>query len=74
MREDINAASRNLQDIPIDRLVRRYPSHSFIVEREETGTLFERVLEPDNQLKGLSEQLRELYPYATATMLIYSLD
>lgn len=45
----------NLKPLAVDRLVNGYPSHSFVIDIQEAGTLFKNVRVPDEDEERLAE-------------------
>jgi hypothetical protein len=43
----LSEKSRNLKGDTIDNLITNYPSHGFVIDRQEASTLFSRVRAPD---------------------------
>lgn len=66
----LSKTSRNLRRMSIDRLATSYPDHGFIIDREEAGTLFNRVSEPTDHLRELTVGLGDLDPGRTATIFL----
>jgi len=50
-------ASRNVKEGAIDRLIVNFPSHRFVIDREEATNYFECVREPSEQECALFDQL-----------------
>ncbi len=44
--ERLSASKRNLKDETLNRLIHAYPSHSFVIDREEAAKLFNEVRLP----------------------------
>ena len=47
------SGSRNFSDASLDKLVSEYPSHGFIIDRQEAKKIFEHVREPSNLEESL---------------------
>lgn len=61
------AKSENLHPNGLGQLVSGYPSHSFVIDREEAKTLFHRVERPDGLLLALNEEMLSLtHPFINA--------
>nr|WP_313404826.1 hypothetical protein [Pseudomonas sp.] len=54
--------SRNLKANALLGLITGYPAHSFVIDRKEAGTLFERVRPPDEREIKLLSNLYTLLP------------
>ena len=58
--------TENVKEETVEKLVTDYPSHSFAIDREEAGTLFQRVREPSHTEKPLLNRVRDVcYKRAT---------
>ena len=70
--EILNRVSKNLriETMAIDRLATGYPDHGFIIDREESETLFHRVEEPVDELQSLSDGLGQLDPGRSAIIFL----
>jgi hypothetical protein len=55
----LSAGSKNLREGSLDRLVSSYPSHGFVIDREEAATLFKSVREPSDDERKLINALGE---------------
>lgn len=54
----LNAYSRNLANpAALNQLYTKYPSHGFVIDREEAATLFQQVREPSEDELALVEAL-----------------
>lgn len=58
----LNADSRNLKADALLRLITGYPAHSFVIDRKEASSLFERVRSPDERERQLLLNLYTLLP------------
>lgn len=56
--ERLNAYGKNLKRSALQKLVMGYPSHGFVIDRKEAGTLFNSVKHPCDFEKELSEYVR----------------
>jgi hypothetical protein len=45
------------------QLLAGYPSHSFVIDREEAGEIFEKVEEPSEELRRLAEVYERIADY-----------
>ncbi len=64
--------SRNADFDTVHRLVHGYPSHDFIIDHDEVNELFERVLEPTNELYRLLGALSDnVYQEAIPNYVLY---
>jgi len=52
--------ARNLKEGALERLVADYPSHEFVIDREEARDLFERVREPTEDELALADEISRL--------------
>jgi hypothetical protein len=59
--------ARNAKRDTIATLVNEYPSHVFVIDREEAAQLFNEVRAPSDELTQLSDLLREEARYAIRT-------
>ncbi|WP_186034244.1 SDH family Clp fold serine proteinase [Burkholderia gladioli] len=50
----LNEKSQNLRQQGLERLVVSYPSHGFVIDRKEAGTIFTKVSKPEGLLQHLS--------------------
>ena len=50
----------NVRDETIEKLLSGYPSHEFVIDREESGDLFERVEVPSDELEFLAATFIQL--------------
>ena len=55
-----NYGKRNITNKSIDKLVKDYPSHNFVIDAEETETLFKDISVPSEDLMNLTLSLGEL--------------
>jgi hypothetical protein len=55
--ERLNQISRNLKRGGLEKLLASYPSHGFVIDREEAETLFERVRKPSAEETELIDSL-----------------
>ena len=53
----------NLKPKALERLLAGYPSHSFVIDREEAGEIFEKVEEPSEELRRLAEVYEHVADY-----------
>ncbi|MCA0404372.1 MAG: SppA protein [Proteobacteria bacterium] len=51
----------NLREGKLDLLISGYPSHSFVIDREETKELFHKVTELTGELREISNYFRQIY-------------
>lgn len=51
----------NLKEGRLDLLISGYPSHSFVIDREETKELFHKVTELTGELREISNYFRQVY-------------
>lgn len=58
----LNADSQNLKANALVNLITGYPAHSFVIDRKEAGTLFERVRAPDERERTLLHSLYTMLP------------
>lgn len=49
--------SKNAKALTVHRLVTDYPSHDFIIDREEANTLFNRIEQPSRELYNLIAEI-----------------
>lgn len=56
----IRLARSNLKEEALDRLIAEYPTHDFVIDREEAETLFHRVREPTKEEAEMACLLRPL--------------
>lgn len=61
----LDRKSGNLKDSALLRLVNGYPSHGFVIDREEADTLFKGVREPGEHEKALVNCLEKFLPNIT---------
>ena len=52
--------ARNLKDDALSKLIMEYPSHGFVIDREEAKTLFKRVDKPPPLLFAVAESFKDL--------------
>lgn len=50
----------NLKDGAIEKLLAKYPSHNFVIDRTEAGELFSIVERPDQELIQIADYLRPI--------------
>lgn len=55
--ERLNKKSQNLRQDGLEKLVVSYPSHGFVIDRKEAGTIFTRVRKPEGLLAEISKAL-----------------
>jgi hypothetical protein len=53
-------ARSNLQEESLSRLIADYPTHDFVIDRDEAGDLFQRVRAPTSEEERLAQLLRPL--------------
>jgi hypothetical protein len=58
----LNDDSHNLKQNALVTLITGYPSHSFVIDRKEAATLFDRVRSPDERESNLLSNLYNLLP------------
>lgn len=56
----LNLKPKNLQKYALENLLRGYPSHGFVIDRQEAAELFHRVREPDSEETAFLLELGEL--------------
>lgn len=54
----IRLQNNNLNDGALDKLLSDYPSHGFVIDRNETKKLFKSVEEPTKELREIADVLR----------------
>ena len=54
------ANNGNLKDGAIEKLLAKYPSHNFVIDRSEAGELFSIVERPDQELMQIADYLRPI--------------
>lgn len=72
----LNEASNNLKPESLDKLAKRYPSHSFVIDRKEAESLFENVRKMTDNETRLTEALGEwgLRPGKNSTPMAFFLS
>ncbi len=65
--------ARNLKPEALEKLVASYPSHDFVIDREEAATLFESVREPSGDEAELADNVyRVVYPVLQQMKLTFA--
>lgn len=58
--ERLNEMSNSLQQDALTKLISNYPSHSFVIDRKESASLFNNVKKPDEETEQLDLWIRGL--------------
>jgi hypothetical protein len=59
--ERLNFGINNLKEGALPKLLSAYPSHGFVIDRREAGTLFHKVSEPSITVRRIGDLLGFLY-------------
>lgn len=68
----LNEKSETLKEDSLSKLIHAYPTHSFVIDRAEAKTLFNKVSHPDNDLKHICDGLSWL-PYGRHSPFVIDL-
>jgi hypothetical protein len=58
--ERLNSMAKSLESDALVKLVSGYPSHGFVIDRKEAGTLFKNVTAPDESTEDVYQWARDI--------------
>jgi len=70
----LNEKSKSLKEHALNKLIHTYPAHSFVVDRSEAKTLFERVESPDENVLAIGSFATRMFKFASAASESFVLD
>jgi hypothetical protein len=69
--ERLARSSKNAKEGTLARLVAEYPSHSFVIDREEARELFHKVDDPTEAERSLAVMATARAPFSDETGMFY---